>query len=183
MPGNSNGSKGEDEHSSRAMEVGRILAVDLRVSYFGYAVFETPAKILAFGVATVNSPDKMQLRISVLIKQFRPSVIVMRRLRVRSKRDRAHHASSTRIIRKEARSASIPTVLMSESKLWQFFHRLGKRNKYDVAALIANRFPDLAWKLPAKRKLYQPEPWTISLFDAAALGAAYLSSRGLFNID
>ena len=34
-------------------------------------------------------------------------------------------------------------------------------------------FPDLGRKVPQKRKAYEPEPWTMTYFDAVALGVAY----------
>jgi hypothetical protein len=157
----------------------RILALDIRISRFGYAVFEIPAKVLAFGVSTADSPPKVRERISTLIRQFRPSVIVLRKLASQTKRDRYQHGATARIFRKEAQSASIPVEYVSEAAFKNFFRNTGAQNKYEIAALVAEWFPDLAWKLPPRRKVYKPEPWTMSLLDAAALGAAYLASKGL----
>jgi hypothetical protein len=106
-------------------------------------------------------------------------VIVLRKLTSQTKRDRYQYGATVKIFRKEAQSASIPIEYVSEADFKNFFGSTGNRNKYEVAALVAEWFPDLAWKLPPKRKVYQPEPWTMSLLDAAALGAAYLASKGL----
>jgi hypothetical protein len=48
-----------------------------------------------------------------------------------------------------------------------------RRNKYSVATVIAERFPELAPSLPRQRKLWEGEDYRMSVFDAAAAGSAY----------
>src|SRR6185312_5444320 len=163
----------------------RILAMDLRRSYFGYAAFEMPLKILGSGVAVAKSSEQARTRIKILVKEFRPSLIVLRKLGQQSNRDRSRYTATARIVRHIAKAASISIGRVSEAQLRNFFRFLGKRNKYDLAALMAERFRDIRWKLPRKRKSFQPEPWTISQFDAVSLGTAYLyahDAHGLLNI-
>jgi hypothetical protein len=46
-------------------------------------------------------------------------------------------------------------------------------NKYEVASALARQFPDLALRLPPKRKCWQSEHYRMGIFDAAAVGVAY----------
>jgi hypothetical protein len=39
-------------------------------------------------------------------------------------------------------------------------------------------FPELLWRLPPKRKNYQSEHPSMTVFDAVALGFTYLQSNG-----
>lgn len=111
---------------------------------------------------------------AALLKIFRPSAIVLRKIAVRSKRNSRPAQRIIRVVRRQAKRWSIPVAFVSERALKAFFRKHGKNNKYAVAALVATRFPDLAWKLPSRRKFYEPEPWAMTSFDAAALGVAYV---------
>lgn len=161
----------------------RLLAVDIRTCRLGYAAFELPARILSFGVSTVDSKDQVQRRISELMEKIKPSTIVLCKLGSDTKRDRAFHASVVRILYRETDSSSIPVRHIREHDVRTFFREMGTHNKYEVAALLAVWFPDLAWKLPSTRKIYKPEPWTMAIFDAVAIGVVHLKSLGLMKIN
>ena len=49
------------------------------------------------------------------------------------------------------------------------------RNKYTIAAALAERLPELAPVLPTAHKLWVSEEYILSVFDAAATGIAYFS--------
>jgi len=46
------------------------------------------------------------------------------------------------------------------------------RTKYDIAKAIADEYPELAGRLPAKRKLWSPEDQQMNIFDAISFVAA-----------
>jgi hypothetical protein len=158
----------------RKLYASRILAVNIRSRRFGYAVFEMPARFLDCGVSKFGSFRKAERRVAALFRMFRPSAIVLRKVTARNKRNSQRAKRIARIVRRQANRWSIPVTFVSERTLKAFFRRLGRNNKYDIAALVGNRFPEVAWKLPSRRKFYEPEPWAMTSFDAAALGAAYI---------
>jgi hypothetical protein len=51
------------------------------------------------------------------------------------------------------------------------------RNKHTIAAVLAERLPELAPKLPTVHKIWMSENYRMSVFDAAALGVAYFSQH------
>ena len=48
-------------------------------------------------------------------------------------------------------------------------------NKYEEAAYLATRFPEIAAWVPKKRRLWEPEPRATVLFEALALGLRVIS--------
>lgn len=58
------------------------------------------------------------------------------------------------------------------------FSAEGAKTKEEVAAVIAARFPELAVKVPPKRKTWMSEDSRMAIFDAAALALAYLLYQG-----
>jgi hypothetical protein len=152
----------------------RILAVHTRARRFGYAVLETSGRLLDSGVTRFASPETAAVRMAVLCKAFRPSVVVFRKESARRGRSYPSANAARRALRNEGLRRSIQTVVVAERTLRKFFGQKGKNGKYTVALLLVNRFPELAWKLPPRRKAWQPEPWSLSLFDALALGVAYI---------
>jgi len=67
--------------------------------------------------------------------------------------------------------------LVDESKLRDFFSRETRVNKHDIAEMVADRFPELSWRLPPRRKPWQSEPMRQSIFDAASLGVFYFAQQ------
>jgi hypothetical protein len=158
--------------------VNRILVLDLRADRIGYAVFEASNRLLDYGASRFDSPGTAKARVSFLLRIFHPSVAVLRRVRSRSTRQNARWTCGLRIIRAELKRFAVPVKSVTERSLKQFFKEFGCRNKFEVAALLAQRYPELTWKLPRKRKAYEPEPWTMTYFDAISLGVVYIASTG-----
>jgi hypothetical protein len=148
-----------EEHSRR------ILAVDIRSRRFGYAVFQMPVELLDSGITRFESLGTATVRIAAFCKMFRPSTIVFRKELVRRGRSYINANAVRRALRNEARRRSIPIVTIEKRTLDNWFHRHGKAGKYAIASFVADRFPQLSWKLPSQRKPWQPEPWNLCLFD------------------
>ena len=155
----------------------RILAVEIRASRLGYAAFEIH-HLLDFGAAWFESSATATLRIAGLLRIFRPTVLVLRRVGLRGPRKIALWKSVARSAHSEARKLSIPVAHVTERAFQTYVESNSCRNKYDVAALLATWFPEIAWRLPPRRKFYQPEARAMLYFDAAALGAAYMGLAG-----
>jgi hypothetical protein len=153
----------------------RILALDVRPRSFGYAVFEGPEQLFDFGVRSfrkgvnaVKVPRGMKLE--WLKEDYLPSVIVLQAPGPRSKRRKF-----VAMVEAKAKRLGIAVRLLSDSAIQKAFGGEGELTKYEIACALAERFPELRWSLPPKRKSWQSEDYRMSMFDAAALGVAYFA--------
>lgn len=157
----------------------RVLALDVHPRSFGYVVFEGSDRLLDWGVRSYRSPKenplpRVQKNLQVLFRDFAPGVLVVKepRARIGSKLNRIMGS-----IRKQAARNHVSLRLLSKKAARRAFSDLESLTKHGVATALAKRYPELAWKLPPKRKPWQSEDYRMSIFDAAALGVAYLQRQ------
>jgi hypothetical protein len=155
----------------------RILAVDVRPRWFGFAVFSAPTQLLDFGVVRVVSLARGELFLIRVMKTFRPRLVVVRKTLPHARRHRRAVRAYSRLIPRLARRFSIRVERVSDRQLRQYFTSHGVRNKEGAVALLARQFPDLSWKVPPLRKRWQHEHKNMPIFDAAVLGTAHAYSK------
>ncbi len=153
----------------------RILAIDLRSRSFGFVVLEGPTRLLDWGVKSfrqgVNAPTiPASEKLAALMEDSSPSTIVLRKRDSETKKRAEMHNAIVR----EATKRRIPIRSLSRNGVKNAFPDCN-RNKYTVAIVLAKQLPELAPKLPPKRKIWKSEDYRMSMFDAAALGVAYFS--------
>jgi hypothetical protein len=155
----------------------RILVIDLRSRSFGFVVFEGPTRLLDWGVKSfrqgVNAVKiPVGLKFAELIDEFSPSTIVVRKGSVESRKK----ARMRQALAKQAEKCRISVQSLTPRAVKNAFVGTN-RNKYTIAAALAKQLPELAAKLPSVRKIWKSEDYRMSIFDAAALGVAYFSSK------
>lgn len=155
----------------------RILAFDIRPRRLGYATFETPAKLVSFGVTRFDSLQTGVRRAKGWMDGLRPATLILRKIEPKSVRDRRRTRSLIRLIRNSAQHRSIGVSLVTDKQLRAHSRVYGLTTKHQVAAFLAGAFPELAARLPASRKPWQRENWHMPIFDATALGVTYLASK------
>jgi hypothetical protein len=153
--------------------VRKILALDVRSQRFGYVVVEG-ARVCALDCG-VRSVHRRIGYISDLLRLYRPSAVVLRRLKTDGRRDSPGARKIMRVIRYESRRLGVPVEMVSDTTLKRFFREHGKQTKHEVAQLLAACFPELRWRLPPVRKCYEREARRMSIFDAAQLGVVFLA--------
>ena len=152
----------------------RILAIDLRTRRFGYAVFESPLHLLDWGATSYPSdvqegPKEARRRFRKLLKLFDPSAVILRAMRGK---DRSV-ALLFEAIQNEAFSRQVPIRIIKRLDNPTVFQ--GKGND-DTASALAERYPELLWKLPPKRKAWESERHNMIVFCAITAGLAYLQN-------
>jgi len=157
----------------------RVLILDLRSRRFGYVIFEGPQTLLDWGIRTYAEEKRSSLerRLNDLQSMFAPSVILVRKAVERNRISQLMIRLALRTLTVFAKRTLITVFLVDESSLRAFFSREAKLNKHDIARMIADRFPELSWRLPPKRKPWQSEPTRQSIFDAASLGVFYFAEH------
>jgi hypothetical protein len=152
----------------------RILAFEIRSLCFGFTVFEEPSELLEWGVRSFRH-GKNAVRVPLrekatrLIVDFRPHVIVVNMPLIKAQ------AASAVVIKELAQSHRVRLRILSRNKIVGTFSGRS-RNKHEIALAIAERYPELASRLPPKRKPWQSEDYRMKMFDAAALGLTYLAT-------
>jgi len=53
------------------------------------------------------------------------------------------------------------------------------QNKYQIATVIAARYPELSPRLGRRRRMWEAERYSMSIFDAAAPAVAYFAHNSL----
>jgi hypothetical protein len=163
----------------------RILAIDLRPRRFGYAVFEGSRMLLDWGVSGYPPEGNGESavaskRLAALLKVSSPSAIVVKRERWDSAKTNAGSRSLAEAISSESHTRSIPICLVGQDELASTFLNLQCETKYEIASALTRIFPELLWKLPPKRQVWQSEHPRMTMFDAAALGLAYWQHASTF---
>ncbi|HVB35588.1 MAG TPA: hypothetical protein VNJ52_14630 [Patescibacteria group bacterium] len=161
----------------------RILAIALRSRRFGFAVFEESNRLLDWGMVFYplnNSAQRVAAskRVASLLTMFTPSVVVLGTARPLNGRSGSGIRPILRSIRREASARLIPIHLMKSAEVREIFRPLRAISKHQIASGLTEVFPELLWKLPPKRKIWETEHFRMVLFDAVALGFAYWLRNG-----
>jgi hypothetical protein len=105
-----------------------------------------------------------------LLDEYAPEVLVLKSPQTETSKE------IVQVIRTQAKVQRIPMrVLSPRVQQETFAGRNG--NKHQVASAIAERFPELLYILPPKRRPWQSEDYRTSIFDAGALGIAYFAQK------
>jgi len=153
----------------------RIIAIDLRSSRFGFAVFEGPKGLLDWGVKSfrqgvnaVRVPPNVKL--GELMDEFLPKTIVL----LKRDADTKNRASMREALLREAEKRRIAVRFLSARDVKSAFAG-SNRNKHAIAAAVVERLPELASRRPGPRKIWKPDDYRLRIFDAACLALAYFA--------
>ena len=155
-----------------------ILAIDLRHRRCGYAVFEGHRLLRDSGVRVYRAVGEAEAsmaskRFTVLLRSFSPSIIVVKRERWNRAEVSMHIRSLIEVMNRVAAAHSVAIVLIADEDVRETFRNLGCETRDEIAVALARIFPEVAWRLPPKRRAWQAEHPRMTIFDAIALGLAY----------
>ena len=162
----------------------RVLALDLRLQRFGYAVLDGPQKLLTWGIRICRATDYesrarlARKRVAPLLTTFRPEVIVANHVSGLDARRGPGHYKLVKAIEQEAQAQFPNLILIGMREVRRVFGAVGDTTKDAIAARVALLFPELTWKLPPSRKTWMSEHHNRTIFDAVALGLTHLASIG-----
>ena len=144
----------------------RILALDLHPRSLGYAVFEN-TDLLDWGLRKWPARDTKTAhrKLRQLLNLWQPT-----RLVVREGAPRREYATVEAL----ARETKMPILGVARGIVQDAFRSSKRLSRFDIARLVAERYPELALRLPEVRKLGHAEPFQLRMFNAAATGMAFL---------
>lgn len=160
----------------------RVLALDIRARRFGFVVFEGSEQLLDWGVRKCNSEKESRTevarrKIMSLLNIYAPLVVVAGQAGENCRHEHGSVKAITKMLRKEIAIRSLRLHVVSGQQMKNHFRRFGCSTKYEMASALAKKYPDIAWKLPPKRKPWRSEYQRMSIFDAATLGVSYLIEK------
>lgn len=164
------------------MKAGRsdlILAFHPHARGFAYVVFEGQHFPVEWGMSDVRRKEKARRclrRLSDLFDRFSPGALVLL-----DRRQGATKEQSITLLGEMTELAErrgVPAVAIPRERVRAVFASLGSDTRYAVAEAIARHIPAFAPLLPPARKIWNGEDRRMGLFDAAALGLAFLSDHG-----
>ena len=149
-----------------------------------YAVFDGPDTVLEWGSGEIWADGKKRgdfknARIRTALRVSSPATVVVRKSQYRGSLDSPLKDRLLRQIKRDAEGYLIPVVMISHADIRRAFQLPRRASKYRVASVIAQRFPELRLKLPAERRAWEPELHSMIIFDAIAVGLAYLQPDGV----
>ena len=155
-----------------------ILALDVRHSRLGYALFSGPKQLLDWGANTVpsrcsNRTQWIRKRTALLLRHGSPACIVTRPQRLMKLPPNANGMSILKTIQSVSAEQGIPMHVLGRNEIESTFCIFRARTKEEIACAIVEIFPELLVRLPPKRKTWQPEAHGMIVFDAIATGIAY----------
>jgi hypothetical protein len=155
-----------------------ILALDVRHSRIGYALFSGPKLLLDWGASTIpprcsNRAHWIRQKMASLLRHGSPSSIVMKERRRAKLSGNTNGAPILKAIRSATKEHGIPLHVLGRDEIESAFCIFRARTKEEIACAIVGIFPELLVRLPPKRKKWQPEAHGMVVFDAIATGIAY----------
>ena len=153
----------------------RLLAIDPTTRGFAYASFEGPRRLIDWGSVQVRGDKRTGslVRAGELMDRLRVAVLVVED----PKDPRSRRATRVRqllfAMEREAKRRGVSIRRISREEVRRAFRSSGT-TKHEIALRIAEDLPELAPRLPRKRKPWESEAERMSIFDAAAFALTAL---------
>lgn len=165
------------KRTSSAVSPCRVFAVEIRSQRVGYAVVERRKNLLDWGVRTFPNPESpdSHRKLAAIFTSLHPTVIILSGLSEIDHRDVGRVGAIIRLFREQADAFSISTQTFPKSSIRSHFVNAGHLSKHEIARVIVDTFPELAWQLPRKRKAWQSESSSQLIFDAITLLIFYFA--------
>jgi hypothetical protein len=154
----------------------RIFALDPTTKGFGYAVLELPFRLVDWGLAHVSGEKESGAiaRFEELLDQFRPDVVILEDSAASGSRRRPRVRKLLEKLQETARERGIEVQALPRLAVIECFSSPDARaTKYSITKRLAETFPELAERVPQRRKIWQSEDERIATFDALALAVTY----------
>ena len=151
----------------------KILAIEVRAQRFAFVVIDGP-RLLDFGARRFpNGHAEAVRKLDTLLRLHSPRIIAARPARCTSLKSSRAAALALRRMGEEIVGRGLKFEIVPRGALIEFFAARGYRTKHEIAVHLAERFEEIAWWLPKKRKPWEHEDYVAAIFDALAT-AIYL---------
>jgi hypothetical protein len=152
----------------------RVLAIRPTSRGFGFAVLEGAELLIDWGTKDARCEKNARSLgyVEALLDEYQPDAIVVEDARDRSFRRCARVRDLLQGIRRMAFTQGVRVRSISKRRIREVFSETRAVTKHDLALAIAGRLPELAPRLPPRRKPWMSQDERMSIFDAVGLGLA-----------
>ena len=154
-----------------------LIAFFINARGFGIAVMEDALTVLnAYNVVIHQYPirnRKILTKIKEKIDFYLPSVIILEDAKGYGSRKSKRVKKVISLIEKYAEDQKLVVKKYSRNDIRFVFSSFHAHSKYEIAKVITENIKALPIKLPDKRKSHEPEHYSMSIFDAIALGITH----------
>lgn len=149
------------------------LALDTTSEGFAFAVLQGSETLLDWACSEVSTkkPEVWHARVEKLIARYTPDLLVLPD--VEDSRRGAWAKRFTLAVESLANENGITVRRVSRRSVQERFAASGA-TKHEIALAIAHLFPELASRLPPKRKPWMSEDKRMSIFDAVSFALVAL---------
>lgn len=165
--------------SAPAVAHRRVLAIHPASRSFGYALLESPTTLVDWGVKATRTDKAMQTtaKVAALLAHYAPDILVVEDCRAEGSRRRRRVVQLLAGLRAFAVLKGLRACAISKQQVRQVFSSFDARSREQIAAVLAEKFPELAPRLPRHRKAYETDDYQMAMFAAVALAFAYFRTR------
>ena len=160
----------------------RVLTVDPYDRGLGFAVFEGPNKLVDWGLSDAANRKSAHLiaLLAKLITCYRPDVLVTEDGASKGSSRKSHTRLVLRRIRNFAKRHRVRVRMYSRAEVEDTFALIGaSKNKYQIATMIADWFPELAPRLPEPQKPWTGENRSMNVFDAVSFALTFFHQENV----
>jgi hypothetical protein len=160
----------------------RVIALEIRASKFGFAVLERQGRLLDWGVRSFGEQSERlestaSDRINTLLEFYNPVAVVVKDRQAAVQAGRLRPVFTA--IEFAARRGSATFHVLNGVQMRNCLGLPAEITKHEIAKILAERFEELSFKLPNRRKVYESEAPAMLVFDALATGVAFLEGNAL----
>lgn len=164
--------KGSQQHEG-------VLAIAISSNRFAYVAFKGPLSPVGWDTRSIDPKARNAAvvdDIAELIGRYEPDVVVLPDIGSCHRRRAPRTRRLPYLIQNYARGQAIDVYSYSRQQVRACFEPAGALARHEIAHAIAARVHELGLLAPKIRKLWQREPRSLCLFDAAALAMTHYAT-------
>lgn len=152
-----------------------VLALEPNTRGLGYVAFTSEDKPIDWGVHETRFAKNARCRIKArqLTKRFHPDVVVMENPHGHGARRGKRITSLLEQLTAQSIQDGVKVTRISRKTVLRRFSMFGVGSKDDVASAVAAMTPELATRLPKRRRVWESEHYSMAIFEAAALALTF----------
>lgn len=154
-----------------------VLALFVYSRGVGVAVMEDALTVLnAYNVVVHKYPiqnRELLEKIKEKIDYYLPEVVILENEEGYGSRKSKRVKKVIKLIEEHAEDKKVSVIKYSRNDIRFVFSSFNAHSKYEIAKVISENVKQLPVSLPDKRKSHEPEHYSMTIFDAIALGITH----------